>query len=71
MTGRRCPCGHPLDSEGTPDEYTCLNGLIYGPCGEDNCYGSCADTYGRCKSLDGCCDPRERDDPDQLAARCP
>jgi hypothetical protein len=58
---RRCPCGHPVDSEGTPDEYTCLNGHIYGPCGNGNCYGSCDDTAGTCKSLDDCCDPRLED----------
>jgi hypothetical protein len=44
----RCPCGHG------PDDI-CLNSLIYGNCGDENCGGSCTDT-GTCRSLPGCCD---------------
>lgn len=62
VTAPRCPCGHPLDPDGDPDQYGCLNGLIYGPCGDGCCYGRCSDSHGTCKSLDGCCDPEERDD---------
>lgn len=62
MTAPRCPCGHPLDPDGDPDQYGCLNGLIYGPCGGSVCYGRCADSYGNCKSLDGCCDTENQED---------
>lgn len=61
MTVRYCPCGHLLDANGDIGDYVCLNGLIYGPCGHDNCYGACSDDWGTCKSLDGCCDPRKGD----------
>lgn len=63
MSERRCPCGHPLDEDGDPDQYGCLNGLIYGPCGESVCYGRCADSYGRCRSAEGCCDPENKPRP--------
>lgn len=53
MTASRCPCGHDLDADGAPDEYMCLNGRIYGPCGSDVCNGVCDDTYGFCDA-DGC-----------------
>ena len=62
MSAVRCPCGHPLDSDGYPDEYGCLNGHIYGPCGHPNCYGRCDDNHGWCKSLDGCCDKENEGD---------
>lgn len=45
-----CPCGHAVGGD-----YACLNGLIYGPCGHENCYGACVDV-GDCKALAGCCD---------------
>lgn len=54
MTPSRCPCDHQLDGY-----YRCLNGLIYGPCSNEDCYGVCADDYGNCKSLEGCCDDDE------------
>lgn len=57
MADRPCPCGHGPD-------LACLNGRVYGPCGEASCIGPCADTYGRCKSLDGCCDPENREGDD-------
>ena len=60
MTAHSCPCGHPLDADGDPDQYGCLNGRIYGPCG-NGCYGRCADIYGHCKSVEGCCDPEEQE----------
>jgi hypothetical protein len=44
-----CPCGHG------PDDI-CLNGLIYGSCGDGNCGGGCTDT-GTCQHPPGCCDP--------------
>jgi hypothetical protein len=51
---RWCPCGH-----WTGGDYQCLNGLIYGPCGDENCGGVCDDTAGVCKS-DGCaCEENE------------
>lgn len=50
----RCPCDHQLNGD-----YRCLNGLIYGPCSDEMCYGVCADDYGNCKSLEGCCDDEE------------
>lgn len=43
-----CPCGHA-----TGGDYQCLNGSIYGPCGDNNCYGVCDDTAGTCKG-DNC-----------------
>jgi hypothetical protein len=52
-----CPCGHGPD-------LACLNGRIYGPYGTESCFGPCADTYGYCKSLDGCCDPENQEDND-------
>lgn len=61
MTARRCPCGHPLDMDGDPDQYGCLNGRIYGPCGDSCCNGICDDTAGFCQDADGCCDPRKND----------
>jgi hypothetical protein len=42
-----CPCGHG------PDDL-CLNGLIYGSCGDENCGGGCTDV-DTCKVLPGCC----------------
>jgi hypothetical protein len=60
-----CPCGHPLDGNGRPDEYVCSIGKIYGPCDEDNCGGGvcrgqcAADGYGNCYAVDGCCDPED------------
>jgi hypothetical protein len=61
LTAHRCPCGHPLDEDGDPGEYVCLNGLIYGPCVDEHvCYGGCIDGYGRCTSAEGCCDPEEK-----------
>lgn len=55
----RCPCGHTLDEDGEPGLLMCLNGSIYGPCGDEFCGGICDDSHGTCKSLDGCCDPTE------------
>lgn len=46
--GKHCPCGHGSDD-------MCLNALIYGSCGDENCGGSCEEV-GRCRSLPGCCD---------------
>lgn len=43
-----CPCGH-----WTGGDYMCLNGRIYGPCGDENCTGVCDDTHGYCRT-DGC-----------------
>lgn len=54
MDDEACPCGHR-----TGGDYACLNGLIYGPCGHENCYGVCDDTHGVCKSLPGCCDDED------------
>jgi hypothetical protein len=51
LVPERCPCDHQLDGM-----YRCLNGLIYGPCNDPSCYGICDDTYGQCKSLEGCCE---------------
>lgn len=45
-----CPCGHPLGGD-----YACLNGLIYGPCGDENCTGVCDDTHGTCAADDCTC----------------
>jgi hypothetical protein len=50
VSDRPCPCGHGPD-------LACLNGKIYGPCGNESCDTPCDDNYGRCKTLDGCCDP--------------
>jgi hypothetical protein len=50
----RCPCGH-----WTGGDYMCLNGRIYGPCGDANCTGVCDDTYGRCTSDDCACEEDE------------
>jgi hypothetical protein len=46
-----CPCGHGEDD-------ICLNGLIYGNCGDENCGGGCDPDAGAgvCRSLPGCCD---------------
>lgn len=44
-----CPCGHDEDD-------ICLNGLIYGNCGDENCGGGCDPDAGACRSLPGCCD---------------
>ncbi len=57
MADLPCPCGHDLGGD-----YACLNGRIYGPCGEESCIGPCSDTYGYCKSLDGCRDTGDDDD---------
>jgi hypothetical protein len=46
---KRCPCGH-----WTGGDYMCLNGSIYGPCGDDNCGGVCDDTAGTCREDDNC-----------------
>lgn len=46
----RCPCGHDMGGD-----YMCLNGLIYGPCGDDNCGGVCEDNAGYCKGADCRC----------------
>jgi hypothetical protein len=46
-----CPCAHGEDD-------LCLNGAIYGPCGDENCGGGCDPDYGTCRSLPGCCDAR-------------
>lgn len=45
-----CPCGHGEDD-------ICLNGVIYGSCGDECCGGSCVDV-DQCLSLPGCCDGR-------------
>ncbi|MET9222339.1 hypothetical protein ABZX65_26745 [Streptomyces sp. NPDC003300] len=42
----QCPCGHPIC-----DDYRCIAGWIYGPCGHDNCGGVC-ESHGECKG--GC-----------------
>lgn len=49
-----CPCGHPMDGE-----WRCLNSRVYGPCESPDCYGVCADIYGGCNSMNGCCDDEE------------
>lgn len=43
----RCPCGHDIG-----DEYLCIEGRIYGPCGHEDCGGVC-EYYGECNG-DGC-----------------
>lgn len=44
-----CPCDHDEDN-------ICLNGTVYGKCGNEFCGGSCdPDAGGACKSLPGCC----------------
>ena len=53
MTDPHCPCGHG------PDDI-CLNGLIYGNCGDENCSGGCDPDAGKCQSLPGCCDATGR-----------
>jgi hypothetical protein len=45
-----CPCGHNLGGE-----YMCINGLIYGPCPEPNCFGVCEDNAGYCTHPDCAC----------------
>jgi hypothetical protein len=49
----RCPCGHGEDD-------ICLNGLIYGSCGNENCGGGCDPDAGTCYALPGCCDQRRK-----------
>lgn len=44
-----CPCGH-----GHPDLYLCINGVIYGPCPDENCGGVC-EAVGECTSPDCAC----------------
>lgn len=45
-----CPCGHPIS-----DDYRCIAGWVYGPCGHEACGGVC-ETFGQCTGK--CtCDP--------------
>lgn len=44
-----CPCGH-----GHPDLYLCINGVIYGPCPDENCGGVC-EAVGECTSPECAC----------------
>lgn len=46
--GKPCPC-HPDDGF-----HMCLNGAVYGPCGDENCTGVCTDTDD-CEMPEGCC----------------
>ena len=55
VSAQSCPCGHPLDADGDPDDYACIGGVMYGPCTSDDCGGIC-ESCDDCKSLPGCCD---------------
>ncbi|MFG2913324.1 hypothetical protein ACGF0D_10595 [Kitasatospora sp. NPDC048298] len=48
-----CPCGHPMGGN-----YLCVAGLIYGPCPDPNCGGTCEATAD-CTSPDCACNTEE------------
>lgn len=48
------------------EDWMCIDGTLYGPCGDDNCGGVCTH-YGQCQcpgcEWENCCAARSKDLP--------
>lgn len=53
MTGGTCPCGHSMSGY-----HLCVAGLVYDPCSDPNCGGTC-EVEGECTSPECACKAEE------------